>query len=131
MARLRGRNVLFEIDDVEYQGSTKTILFDNEQDELGFGDFADSLKYTVQIEGFQEFGSSTLWHKLWDSGSSLVTVKFAPHGNETATSTQPHFQGSGYLDKLPQIGGTAGEYFVFDLTITLTGKPTMLTTGTL
>lgn len=131
MARLRGRNIVFEIDGVEYQGATKTILFDSEVDEAGFGDYTDSLKFTLQVEGFQDYASSSLWRKLWDNPGVIMNVTFAPHGNDTATATQPHFTVTGYAEKLPQLGGSAGEYFVFDVTVICTGKPTIVTTGTI
>jgi hypothetical protein len=46
-----------------------------------------------------------------------------PHGNAVATSTQPHFTATGYAETVPDLGGAAGEYFVYDINFILTGKP--------
>ena len=127
MARLKGKQIIFEVDGTEFQGAVKNVSFTSEVGELGFGNYVDSLNFSCQVEGYQDFASASLWSKLWDNPGATIALTFAPHGNATASSTQPHFTATGYAETLPTLGGTAGEYFVFDLNIILDGKPTKVT----
>ena len=61
---------------------------------------------------------------MWDNPGKTVSITYAPHGNATASANQPHFTATGYAETLPTIGGAAGEYFVYDITFILDGKPT-------
>lgn len=131
MARLKGKTIIFEVDGVEFQGAVKNVVVTNEVDELGFGAYADSLQFTLQVEGYQDFASTSLWSELYDNPGASMNITYAPHGNATASSTQPHFTMTGYAETLPALGGAAGEYFVFDLNIILDGKPAKVTTGTI
>lgn len=131
MARLKGKTIIFEVDGVEFQGAVKNVVVTNEVDELGFGAYADSLQFTLQVEGYQDFASTSLWSELYDNPGASMNITYAPHGNATASSTQPHFTMTGYAETLPALGGAAGEYFVFDLNIILDAKPAKVTTGTI
>lgn len=131
MARLKGKSIVFEVDGVQYEGSVKNVTVKNEIDQLGFGNYVDSLKFTLQVEGFQDHSSSSFWSHLYDNPGQTMNITYAPHGNETASSSQPHFTMSGYAETLPTLGGTAGEYFVFDVNFMLDGKPAKVTSGTL
>jgi hypothetical protein len=127
MARLKGKTIIFEVDGTEYQGACNNVTFTSEVGELGFGNYVDSLEFRCQVVGYQDFASASLWSKLWDNPGQTITLTYAPHGNATATSTQPHFTATGYAETLPTLGGTAGEYFTFDLSIILDGKPSKVT----
>lgn len=127
MSRLKGKSIVFEVDGTEFAGGVKNVNFTSEVGELGFGNYVDSLNFKCQVEGFQDYASASLWSKLWDNPGQNVTITFAPHGNATATATQPHFTATGYAEVLPTLGGAAGEYFVYDLTFILDGKPSKVT----
>jgi hypothetical protein len=123
MARLRGKSIVFEVDNTEYSGGVSNVNFTNEVGELGFGDYEDSLTFRCQIVGFQDFAASSLHSKLYDNPGQTISITYAPHGNATASASQPHFTATGYAETLPAIGGAAGEYFVYDLNIILDAKP--------
>lgn len=127
MSRLKGKTIKFEVDNTEFSGSVKNVTFTSEVGELGFGAYEDSLEYRCQIEGFQDYSANSLWSKLFDNPGATLSIEFAPHGNATASTSQPHFTASGYAEIVPALGGTAGEYFVYDLTVILDGKPTKVT----
>lgn len=127
MSRLRGKSIIFELDNTEYQGSVSNVNFTSEVGELGFGNYEDSLDFKCQVVGFQDFTSTSLHSELWDNPGATVNITYAPHGNATASSTQPHFTATGYAETLPAIGGAAGEYFTYDVTFILTGKPVRVT----
>jgi hypothetical protein len=127
MSRLKGKTIKFEVDNVEYSGSVKNVTFSSEVGEMGFGDYADNLEYRCQIEGFQDYAANSLWSKLFDTPGATIALEFTPHGNSTPSTSQPKFTASGYAEVIPVLGGTAGEYFVWDVTIILDGKPAKVT----
>lgn len=127
MSRLKGKTIKFEVDNVEYSGSVKNVTFSSEVGEMGFGDYADNLEYRCQIEGFQDYAANSLWSKLFDAPGATIALEFTPHGNATPSASQPKFTATGYAEVIPVLGGTAGEYFVWDVTIILGGKPAKVT----
>ena len=127
MSRLKGKTIIFEVDDTAFEGSVKNVNFTSEVGEMGFGAYEDNLEFKCQIEGFQDYSANSLWSKLYDNPGARLKVEFTPHGNTTPTSSQPKFQAYGYAEVVPTLGGSAGEYFVYDLTLILEGKPTKIT----
>ena len=127
MTRLRGKSIVFEVDNTEYSGGVSNVNFTSEVGELGFGNYEDSLDFKCQVVGFQDVAAASFWSKIYDNPGETVSITFAPHGNATATTSQPHFTASGYAETLPTLGGAAGEYFTYDITFILTGKPARVT----
>jgi hypothetical protein len=127
MARIKGKSIIFEVDGTEYSGSVSNVTFSSAVGTLGFGAYEDSLDFTCAVTGFQDVASASLWSKLFDNPGQTVTITYAPHGNATASSTQPHFTATGYAETVPDLGGAAGEYFVYDVNFILTGKPVRVT----
>lgn len=123
MARIKGKSIIFEVDSTEYSGSVSNVTFSSAVGTLGFGDYEDSLDFTCAVTGFQDTATSALWSELFDNPGATVSITYAPHGNPTATSNQPHFTATGYAETVPNLGGAAGEYFVYDINFILTGKP--------
>ena len=124
MARIKGKSIIFEVDVTEYAGQVSNVTFSSEVGTLGFGDYTDSLDFTCAVTGFQDTAAASLHSVLWANPGANVNISFAPHGNATPTSAQPWFTATGYAETLPDIGGEAGEYFVYDISFILDGKPT-------
>jgi hypothetical protein len=127
MARIKGKSIVFEVDNVEYAGGVSNVVFSSAVGTLGFGNYEDSLDFTCAVTGFQDTASASLHSYLWDNPGKTVTITYAPHGNASPSTSQPHFTASGYVETVPNLGGAAGEYFTFDLNIILDGKPTRVT----
>lgn len=127
MSRLKGKSIVFKVGTTDYAGSVKNVVFSSAVGELGFGDYADSLDYTCKVTGFQDFAANSLWTQLFTNPGASLELTFAPHGNPTASASQPHFTATGYAETVPDMGGAAGEYFTYDLTIILDGKPVKVT----
>ena len=126
MARIKGKSIIFEVDGTEYSGQTSNVTFSSAVGTLGFGDYTDSLDFTCAVTGFQDTAAASLHSALWADPGASVTVSFAPHGNATPTSAEPWFTATGYAETVPDIGGQAGEYFVYDINFILDGKPTRI-----
>jgi hypothetical protein len=127
MARIKGKSIVFEVDGTEYSGGVSNVTITSEVGTLGFGNYEDSLDFICAVTGFQDTASASLWSELFDNPGATLNITYAPHGNATATSSQPHFTMTGYAEVVPALGGAAGEYFVYDLNIILDGKPTKVT----
>jgi hypothetical protein len=126
MARLKGKSILFKVGATDFAGSVKSVVFKSAVGELGFGDYSDSLAYTCEVTGFQDFAAASLWTTLFTTPGASINLTFAPHGNATASASQPHFTATGYAESIPDFGGAAGEYFTYDLNIILDSKPTKI-----
>jgi len=126
MARIKGKSIIFEVDGTEYAGQTSNVVFSSAVGTLGFGDYTDSLDFTCAVTGFQDTAAASLHSALWADPGASVTISFAPHGNATPTSAEPWFTATGYAETVPDIGGAAGEFFVYDINFILDGKPTRI-----
>lgn len=124
MARIKGKSIVFEVDGTEYAGNLSNAVISSEVNTLGFGDYTDSLDFTLAVTGFQDTAASSLHSVLWANPGQTVNISYAPHGNASPSAAQPWFTMTGYAETLPDIGGEAGEYFVYDLTFILDAKPT-------
>jgi hypothetical protein len=127
MARIKGKSIVFEVDGTEYAGQTSNVVFSSAVGTLGFGNYEDSLDFTCAVTGFQDTAAASLHSELWANPGATVTLTFAPHGNATPSAEQPHFTATGYAETVPDLGGAAGEFFVYDITFILDGKPTRVT----
>lgn len=127
MARIKGKSIIFEVDGTEYQGGVSNVVFSSAVNTLGFGDYEDSLDFTCAVTGFQDTAAASFHSWLFDNPGVSVDIVYAPHGNATASASQPHFSASGYAEVVPSIGGAAGEFFTFDVNFILDGKPTRVT----
>ena len=127
MARIKGKSIVFEIDGVEYSGGVSNVTFSSAVGELGFGNYEENLDFTATVEGFQDTAAASLWSTLFDAPGVSMSITYAPHGNASPSAEQPHFTATGYAETVPDLGGTAGEFFTFDMNIILDAKPTKVT----
>ena len=123
MARIKGKNIVFEVDGTEYAGGVSNVVFSSAVNTLGFGNYEDSLDFTCAVTGFQDTAAASFHSFLWENPGVTVNVSFAPHGNSTPSASQPWFTATGYAETVPDLGGAAGEFFTYDLTFILDGKP--------
>ncbi len=124
MARIKGKSIIFEVQGTEYAGGVSNVVFSSAVGTLGFGNYEDSLDFTCAVTGFQDTATASLHTALWNNPGVTLTLTFAPHGNATATASEPHFTATGYAETVPNVGGAAGEFFVYDINFILDGKPT-------
>lgn len=124
MARIKGKSIVFEVNGTEFAGQVSNVTFSSAVNTLGFGNYVDSLDFTCAVSGFQDTAAASLHSVLWANPGVTVNINFAPHGNTTPSASQPWFTATGYAETLPDLGGAAGELFVYDITFILDGKPT-------
>jgi hypothetical protein len=127
MARIKGKSIVFTVEGTEYSGGVSNVTFSSAVGTLGFGDYEDSLDFTCAVTGFQDTAAASLHTALWNNPGVTLSITYAPHGNATASPSEPHFTATGYPEVVPNLGGAAGEYFVYDLNFILDGKPARVT----
>lgn len=123
MARIKGKSIVFEVNGTEYAGAASNVTFSSAVNELGFGDYEDSLDFTLAVTGFQDTAANSFHTFLFNNPGVTVNISYAPHGNSVPSAAQPWFTATGYAETVPDIGGAAGEFFTFDVTFILDGKP--------
>ena len=92
MARLKGKSIIFKVGGTDYAGLVSSVTFSSAVGTLGFGDYTDSLDYTCQVTGFQDYAASSLWMTLFDTPGASLSLIYAPHGNATASTSQHTLQ---------------------------------------
>lgn len=127
MARIKGKSIVFEVQGTEYSGGVSNVTFSSAVNTLGFGNYEDSLDFTCAVTGFQDTAAASLHTALWNNPGVTLTITYAPHGNATASPSEPHFTATGYPEVVPNLGGAAGEFFVYDINFILDGKPARVT----
>ena len=85
------------------------------------------------VSGIQSTDSASFWMAMWDNPGDEVSFVYAPHGNASPSSSQPHFTGTVRLPARGafQLGGDASSdgTFSFDgVRMDIVGEPVKDTT---
>lgn len=90
-----------------------------------------SRKWLMNLTAIQSTESESLWSYIWQHSGETVAYTYAPHGNATPSTSQPHFTGTVKIGPKPDIGGEAGSSttFTFETQWELTAEPTLVTSG--
>lgn len=128
-ARIKGKNIVFTLDAVDYKVDATSVVFTHEEaDTVTFGD--GGYEWKCALTGVQGTASDSLHTFFWDNTGETVDFVFAPHGNATPSASQPHYTGSITLPyKKPDIGGEAGSQWTFDMELDVDGDLTKVTSG--
>jgi hypothetical protein len=131
--RIKGRNLVLTLDGDDYavDASLITLTSEDKDGEVRtFADITPPKQWFFEIEGIQSTDADSLWDWLWDhDGSEGIAFVFKPHGNTTASVSQPHFTGTVDVKGKPPIGGSADTTFVFSYRLDLVSgtEPTRVT----
>ena len=120
---------------VEYSADIISWTIENEEadsDVITFEDAASggSRQFFLRGSAIQSTASASFWRYVWEnSGDADIPYTIAPHGNATATATEPHFVGTLNIGPKPTIGGEAStsatSAFAFDFEFEINGEPTL------
>lgn len=130
--RIKGKQLRLEIDGVDYWADTKSCFLKNEDDGdtlVTFEDAAagDVKKYFFEITAIQSMDADSFWSKIWDDSGTEVAFEYAPLGNATPATDQPHFIGTLEIGAKPEVGGEAGKKNTYEFTtrFDIIGTPTL------
>ncbi|WP_460998714.1 hypothetical protein [Trueperella pyogenes] len=132
-ARLKGSKLSLKIDETEYKGdltSYKISTEDKDSDVTTFEDVekGNSAQFLLDLGLIQSTDPASLFMKIWGNEGKECEFILAPHGNEIATTTEPHLKGKLILPRPPEFGGEAGTAaFTTEAQCKLLGKPEVVT----
>lgn len=132
MAKYRGKDLSLTIDGNEVNVEATSVTLENEEadtDAVTFAELASGnpVQWFFTIEATADYGTGSFWSTLWDNAGSTVPFVFAPYGNATASTAQPHFTGNATIVSKPAVGGAANEVFTFEARLDVEGEPTKVT----
>lgn len=105
---------------------------DGKGDPVTFGDAATgATPWKLKIKAIQSTDAASFWSAVWDAAGTDVTFAIAPHGNKTASATQPHFTGKVTIGAKPPISSEAGDDkgSTFEVEWDVIGEPEKKITG--
>lgn len=130
--RIRGAKLMlkFGTPAVDYKCDTTSVVLDSEEDDVQtFCDAEEggARRWFLQMSAVQSTDEASLWRYIWDHSGDEVPFTYAPHGNDVATTTQPHFIGTAKIGPKPTIGGQASVNgtFSFDTRWEVVGTPVL------
>lgn len=132
--RIKGVALTLKVEGTDYAPDITSCTITNEAADGDVVTFADAAgegarKFLLNISAIQSTDSASLWAYIWDNAGDTVAYIYAPHGNATASATQPHFTGTVKVGPKPTIGGAAGagNTYVFDTSWEIVTGPTKIT----
>ncbi len=112
--RIFGRALWLTIGGTDYAADMREAVLSFEKKDtnnLTFGDLNDPQlapdQGKLKITAVQSLDASSFWMKVWEAVGQTLEFVFAPHGNKTPTSAQPHITGKCVIGVRPNIGGQA------------------------
>lgn len=128
--RIRGKGLTLKLGGVDYavDATSVTLVSEDSADDPTFAEAAagSARDWKFEIEAIQSTDSASFWSYLWDNaGDTGIAYIFAPHGNVSASSSQPHFTGTVTVPNKPDVGGKANETFTFSFTLECEQEPTI------
>lgn len=134
--RIKGVALTLKFGATDYKADVTACTLTNEEADSDVVTFEDAAgegarKFLLNITAIQSTDTASFWRYVWDNAGSTVAYVYAPHGNTTASATQPHFTGNVKVGPKPTIGGEAGagKTFTFETSWECTDTPTMVTTA--
>lgn len=116
---LKGDNVVFTLDSVDYTCHAKSITVSSEENGDATTFCGRKYDYTMSISGLQSDDEDSLFTLFWDNAGD--TVNFTMKTNGTAGRT---FTGQVRLPyNKPDFGGDAFSTWGFDVEMELIGEP--------
>jgi hypothetical protein len=118
--RIKAQNIVFKIGTTDYACDATSVnleLGDAPGDVRTFCEVSVGKQWTLTLEGITSGDSASLYRVLWDNYGTEVAFTIAPNGNATATSTEPHYEGTVIFSELPPLALTAGEVSSFSVAL--------------
>jgi hypothetical protein len=130
--RIKGRALSLKLGATDYWADATNVVLDSEDPAvLTFYDASTAgRQYFFTIDAIQSTATGSFWSHVWaNAGDDNVSFTYAPHGNATASATEPHFTGTLRIGQKPSIGGTAGvnSTFTFSTRFEINGEPALVT----
>lgn len=134
--RIKGNKLAlqFGTPKTDYWADTTSVTLENEEsddDVLTFEDAAGTdsgVQWFFTLSAIQSTSADSFWRYLWENSGETVPFTYAPHGNEEASASEPHFIGNCKIGPKPSVGGEAartGGSYTFEARLDVEGTPVM------
>lgn len=129
--RIRGKALTFKLATTDYSIDATSVVLQNEEAADDVITFCETGQQNVQwffeVEAITSTDATSFWSYCWDNAGDEVAFVFAPHGNATPSTSQPHFTGTLNIGNKPSLGGAVNSTFTFQKRFDLVGAPTKVT----
>lgn len=97
--RIKANALKFTIDGTDYWSDFSSVMLQSEDAAADVNTFYDASlggrrDWFFTVSGVQSTDTASLWMAMWNNAGEEVLFVYAPHGNATESSTQPHFKGT-------------------------------------
>lgn len=124
--RIKAQNIIFKIGATDYACDANMVdlsLDDAPGDVQTFCETRVGGQWALQLDGITSGDSASLYRVLWDNFGTEVAFTIAPNGNATATTSEPHYEGTVVFDQLPPLSLTSNEVSKFSVTLQVKNTP--------
>jgi len=120
--RITAKNIVFKIGVTDYACDVNALsltLNDAPADVMTFCEVRTGGIWNLQLDGIASGDAASLYQILWANFGTEVAFTIAPHGNATATASQPHYTGTAVFDQVPPLDLSSGEVVKFSVTLSV------------
>lgn len=120
--RIKAHNIIFNIGATDYACDATMVdlvLQDAPGDVQTFCEQRVGGEWTLTLEGIVSGDATSLYRVLWENFGTTGTFTIAPNGNATASSAEPHYEGTVKFDQIPPLSLNTNETATFSVTLTV------------
>jgi hypothetical protein len=124
--RIKAQNIIFKIGATDYACDANMVeltLDDAPGDVQTFCETRVGGQWALQLDGIMSGDAASLYRVLWDNFGTEVAFTVAPNGNATATSSEPHYEGTAVFNQLPPLSLMSNETALFSVTLEVKNTP--------
>ena len=124
--RIKAQNIIFKIGSTDYACDANMVeltLDDAPGDIQTFCETRVGGQWALQLDGIMSGDAGSLYRVLWDNFGTEVAFTVAPNGNASATSSEPHYEGTAVFNQLPPLSLMSNETAKFSVTLEVKNTP--------
>jgi hypothetical protein len=120
--RIKAHNIIFNIGATDYACDATMVdlvLQDAPGDVQTFCEQRVGGEWALTLEGITSGEATSLYRVLWENFGTTGTFTIAPNGNASASSSEPHYEGTVKFDQIPPLSLSTNETVTFSVTLTV------------
>lgn len=124
--RIKAQDIIFKIGSTEYACDATMVdlqLQDAPGDVQTFCEQRVGGEWQLTLEGIVSGDAASLYRVLWANFGTTATFTIAPNGNATATTSEPHYEGTVKFDQIPPLSLSSNNTSTFSVTLTVVNTP--------
>lgn len=124
--RIKANNIIFKIGTTDYACDANLVeltLDDAPGAQQTFCEVRNYGMWSLQLDGITSGDAASLYRILWDNFGTEVAFTVAPNGNATASTSEPHYEGTVVFNQLPPLSLNSNEITAFSVTLEVKNTP--------